>query len=186
MERLPVIAVVDRKERHAIVWHVNMEVRSAMPARLVGAWVLDPDEDSVLKLLVAERYVWATGSGSDHLRYSAVEVDASADADLMVEHVLQYQNYIFGLFETHKANDPVNRRNLVRPQFLRPEPFPVHIDAYGPRPVDSALTAARWFASMADLWADTDAQRTSREYMRQAFDHGPLAFPLPQALSLSL
>ena len=182
MGRLPVVAVVDHQERRSIVWQVNMEVRPTMPARLVGAWVLQPDDDSTLRLLVTERYVWATEAGAAHLERNAVEVDARADAELMVHQLRQYRESVHELYEAYKDGDPKKRKNLVPPRFSDPDPFPSDPAGGGVRLVDRALTVARWFDSVANIWEDTDAQRTSRKYMRSTTGGDPMVFPLPQTL----
>ena len=153
-----------------------------MPARLVGAWVLEPDDDSTLRLLVTERYVWATESGAAHLERNAVQVDAHADAELMVHQLHQYREYVHDLYESYKESDPKKRKDLVPPRYSDPDPFPSDPAADGVRLVDRALTVARWFDSVANIWEETDAQRTSRKYMRITTGDDPMMFPLPQTL----
>lgn len=169
--RQGVAAVVDAHDE-AVIWWVNIGAKpQATMSRLCGAWTIDRQDATTIESLVFNRIVVATHAGWHLLRESNIAADRSLDIDATLDAAVAERARCQAIFDTEQAGRPASKALRAPTWPELPDPIDIngpHSHTGGPDAppeVNTALTVAKWLATLCARWEDLESERLARPWM---------------------
>lgn len=173
-----VVALINKQGDHLAIWHVVIDPTWPMN-RLCGAWV-----DTVAPALYAQRYLLPFDDQlpadlSDIAGASAGNLDANATREGMITKIVELDAlHQDSPTKAGKPRTPITWPRVPAPLDWSNLPAPPNGVA------DDLLTSttiavATWVSRLADVWAEVEVQRLSRDYLA---DSDVSAQPMPVVL----